>query len=169
VPGHSLLITRNHFCSFAQLPSGMLGEFRDVRDQAISQLVRTYADPLLFEHGSSAELPSSGVCIQHAHIHLVPVQAPVEEWLGDFGNVTAYDMFAAASRRDDPPENYLWYRSQLGQEYLVRDFFQPVPSQFVRRALADHLEIRTWNWKSVLARFTDGSQCSATSTDLTRG
>ena len=149
VPGHVLLLTKDHYCSFAQLPCSMLSEFQNVMDCSISYIVDNYVAPLLFEHGSSETAPSGGACIEHAHIHLLPVSAPVEEWLEEVGDVTPGSL---VGRQPDVSENYLWYRKQDGSEYFVRRFHQPIPSQFIRRVLADHLNISEWNWKTMLAR-----------------
>lgn len=149
VPGHLLLLTKDHYCSFAKVPCSMLNEFQDVRDRSIAYLADIYGAPLLFEHGSSKTAPSVGTCIDHAHIHLLPVSAPVEEWLEEVGDVTPG---STAGHQHDVSENYLWYRKQDGSEYFVQSFHQPIPSQFIRRVLADHLNIAEWNWKTRLLR-----------------
>jgi diadenosine tetraphosphate (Ap4A) HIT family hydrolase len=150
VPGHSLMLTKNHYCSFGQVPGSMLSEFLSLREQSISCLASNYAAPLLFEHGSSTTAPGGGACIEHAHIHLLPVDAPVEEWLAEVGKVTPGSVMG---RKPALSENYLWCRKQDGSEYYVTDFDQAIPSQFIRQALADHFNIPEWNWKSVLTRF----------------
>jgi diadenosine tetraphosphate (Ap4A) HIT family hydrolase len=167
VQGHILLISKDHLSCFAQLPICMLKEFRDVRDQAVSLIAATYSEPLLFEHGSSTDTRYSGVCVQHAHIHVIPVRAPVEEWLEEFGELVPFDLFTSYNRHD-LPEDYLWYRNQIGSEYLVSKFSDPVPCQFIRRALARHLAISAWNWKSAMIRQLGEPTCLAVTTDTGR-
>ena len=167
VPGHSLLISKDHFPCFTQLPNSMLEEFRDARDKAVSRIAATYGEPLLFEHGSSSDTRRSGVCVQHAHIHLLPVRAPVEDWLEKFGELVPFDLFTADSRQN-LPEDYLWYRNQLGSEYLVSNFYESIPCQFIRRALAQHLAISNWNWKSILVPHPGEPELAAATTNTWR-
>jgi diadenosine tetraphosphate (Ap4A) HIT family hydrolase len=87
VPGHSLLVPREHYPSFAQIPGSRIQELRNFKDECVAFISEHHAEPLLFEHGSGPLEPRSGACIHHAHIHLLPLVAPVQQWMREFGEV----------------------------------------------------------------------------------
>jgi ATP adenylyltransferase len=152
VAGHSLLITKDHFVSFAALPDCYRDEFNLIRDRAVSKLAgRHRTAPFVFEHGPAAHGFHSGGCVSHAHLHLIPVQAPVltllEESIDGQIRRGAGEIFSTLS---SVRSSYLYYGSRDGDDYIVDEFKSPVPCQFIRRALAAHLGIHDWNWKNVL-------------------
>jgi diadenosine tetraphosphate (Ap4A) HIT family hydrolase len=150
--GHSLLMTKEHINSFSQLPPSWMHEFAEVRTEAISHVTRIAGSPLLFEHGSAGAVVRSGVCIQHAHIHLIPSRAPVNEWMEELGEVeeigSAFQQLPSFVTTPD----YLCYEDQDGHGYLLRSFGLPIPCQFIRRKLAHHFSLPSWNWKAVFFR-----------------
>jgi diadenosine tetraphosphate (Ap4A) HIT family hydrolase len=150
--GHSLLMTRVHISSFSELPPSWMKEFAAVRLKAISHVARTVESPFLFEHGSAGAVVRSGVCIQHAHIHLIPSRAPVRDWMEELGEVEeircAFQQLPSFVRMPD----YLCYEDQDGHGYLLQSFDIPIPCQFIRRQLARYSSLPSWNWKEVFSR-----------------
>jgi diadenosine tetraphosphate (Ap4A) HIT family hydrolase len=157
VPGHCLLVSRAHYPSFAQIPRELLPEFCDIRSRGISKVRDDFSPPLIFEHGSGSHDPKSGVCIQHAHMHLVPLCAPINAWMEDYGEVAELPTCFPT-----PPRahfDYLYYEDQARRAYLLTNFDEPLPCQFIRRLLAKHFTIANWNWKSVW--FQKSASCTS--------
>jgi diadenosine tetraphosphate (Ap4A) HIT family hydrolase len=154
VPGHSLLITKEHISCFAQLPRRLLSECLDLKASATKRISDAYGAPMCFEHGSSGSKPRSGVCVQHAHIHFIPVEAPVESWLDELGDVDRNDLFPPRGTEDEVPLDYLWYQNRSGATHFLSSSPEPIPCQFLRGALARHFGLPNRNWKSVLSNIS---------------
>jgi hypothetical protein len=146
-------MTKEHVSSFSQLPRTWTGEFAKIRLEAVSHIARTAGSPLLFEHGSAGTLVRSGVCIQHAHIHLIPSRAPVNQWMEELGEVKEIDcVFQQLVSSLAKTPDYLCYEDQDGHGYLLQSFDVEVPCQFIRRRLARYFSLPSWNWKAVFSR-----------------
>ena len=150
VPGHCLLIPKQHHCSLATLPQNHREKLSAFLDDCTAFVSRSSFIPLLFEHGSGPLAPKSGACIHHAHLHLLPLAAPVLEWLKPFGKV--HELRTKALYESTEPldsGDYLAYRNQRGEWFLITELEERPPCQFIRRRIAQHLNLPEWNWESV--------------------
>ena len=153
VPGHCLLVSRRHCSSFARLNDREIEEFQIFKHRCVEYVKYHFSAPLLFEHGASGDETRSGACVVHAHIHFLPVCAPMEDWLSDIGPVRHFEsVFPLPPAIRDGVEDYLACEDQAGHGSLVTLFDRDVPCQFVRRRVADLLKLPEWNWKSVFRR-----------------
>jgi hypothetical protein len=121
-------------------------------------IAHRHGKPFLFEHGPGEGRPS-GCCVNHAHLHFVPTEAPVALWLdtlieGDFrpGRGRMLDSLSTVG------SSYLYFQSQDGSDFIVDRLETPVPSQFMRRAVGNYLGIPDWNWKNVLLQAKNMSE-----------
>jgi diadenosine tetraphosphate (Ap4A) HIT family hydrolase len=150
VDGHSLLLTKFHIRSFSELPVAHSSEFRSICDRLKLKLESRYGRPFVFEHGPGGG-PSSGSCVDHAHLHFFPLEAPVPSWLTDIidGRVThgAGEILATLSL-SSVTTSYLYYQDQRGCDIVVDNLETPAPCQFIRRAVASHVGTPNWNWKT---------------------
>jgi diadenosine tetraphosphate (Ap4A) HIT family hydrolase len=165
-PGHSLVITREHYRSFASLPSSMFDDLEHLRVEArarihaIASVNGACRAIVMFEHGGPAlsDQPGGGACIEHAHLHFFPVSTgvaplPLRDWLEEYGDVHDAPTWADVVRITAGGKlGYLLCEDEDGRGILATDFVEPLPSQYMRRRLAKHLGISTWNWKAALLR-----------------
>jgi len=160
IPGHYLLISREHLCSFGDLPATKHKTFSQFKLYAADMIGRRFARPILFEHGSRIGSMAAGACVEHAHIHLIPVSgAPVTLWMEEFGDVkTCTDPAAPSSVVSS--EDYLFYEDDQGVGSIVLNPSPRVPHQFIRRQMGQHLDIPDWNWKTVF-RLPDSAPLSS--------
>jgi diadenosine tetraphosphate (Ap4A) HIT family hydrolase len=70
--GHLLIVSEQHYLSFAGVMREHGPEVKDVLDLVFSQYQNTFGEPVVLEHGSSLDTGDSG-CITHAHWHLFPL------------------------------------------------------------------------------------------------
>jgi diadenosine tetraphosphate (Ap4A) HIT family hydrolase len=155
VPGHSLVVTRRHVPCFSALPPHLVEPFRTFLRKVVDLVADRIHPPLLFEHGTHGPIATSGACIQHAHVHVVPLAGPVPvaEWMDHYGEVNQQaDVFSSDGCLGPKTGDYLACQDSRGVGYLLRDFESRMPSQFVRRRLAEHLGVEDWNWKIVYSR-----------------
>lgn len=158
VPGHLLLLTKEHLTCFAQVPAEWEVEFCEIRHQVLDYVQKRWTNPFLFEHGSPSQLMTSGVCIHHAHIHIIPQRVPVIEEMQEYGELIASHVqgcpFEWMLRHKRGISDYLFYQDQGGLGYLVLLERSP-PQQFIRRVVAEHLSIYDWNWKGIFSRLNN--------------
>lgn len=157
VRGHCLLVPKEHHSSFARLPPYHVNELRRFTQDCIAFVSRHFSAPLLFEHGSGSLEPRSGACIHHAHMHLLPLTASVDQWIKRFGSVqelggTAQYELSERFTLDD----YLFYQDQLGNSFLVAHLEERPPCQFIRRRIAEHFNLTDWHWENAfISKLTD--------------
>jgi diadenosine tetraphosphate (Ap4A) HIT family hydrolase len=145
VPGYLLLVPNYHYRAFADMSLEELNAAEGLKTGLTEQMRSTYGDCLFFEHG--ARTPDSGGCgISHAHLHIVPFPAekdPVEELVRAFPVEEVSNLLDL--KRIQPGKSYLYYESVRGERYV---FYPPfIPSQYIRRLLAEALGIQTWDWR----------------------
>ena len=149
VPGHCLLIPKRHHRSFGRLPPDHFDELRHFRKKCTALVARESCAPLLFEHGSGSGEMQSGACVHHAHIHFLPIRAPVQRWMAEAGEVE----LTRTPRQFDSPErfglrDYLAYEDEHGRSFVVTRLTKRLPCQFIRRRVAAHLGLTDWNWET---------------------
>jgi diadenosine tetraphosphate (Ap4A) HIT family hydrolase len=145
VAGHCLIVSRRHLSCFAHIPARHARELRDFRDRVWGLVAQTSGAPFLFEHGAAGRSGGAGSCVDHAHLHFLPVRAPVRDWIAEFGEARL-DASTSPSLRE-AIEPYLWYQDQEGHGYLVASVGAGLPCQFIRRRIAAFAGTTTWDWR----------------------
>jgi diadenosine tetraphosphate (Ap4A) HIT family hydrolase len=145
VPGYLLLVSKRHYRALADMSLEELRGAESLKRHLVTRLYPTYGDYLFFEHG--ARTSASGGCgISHAHLHAVPFPSdkdPVEDLIQTFA-------FEEVSNFPDlksihPERSYLYYEAVCGGRYVFYPEF--IPSQYIRRLLAEALGIQSWDWR----------------------
>lgn len=100
----------------------------------------------MFEHGSSAAGDTVACSVEHAHLHLVP--ADVQVW----SSLARQFEWQELSNWEELPEavqghEYLMYRPPGGDFYVSIQEDGTVPSQLMRRVIANQLGDSDWNWR----------------------
>ena len=145
VPGYLLLVPKRHQRAFGDMSFEELKKAEALKTHLRDQLRSTYGEYLFFEHG--ARTSDSGGCgITHAHLHAVPFPCekdPIEELTRAF----PFEEIANLTelKRVQPERSYLYYEAVRGNRYMLYPSF--VPSQYVRRVLAEALGTEAWDWR----------------------
>ncbi len=149
--GHCLMISKPHFVNMACRDAVIEREFRDFWHTSYDFISKKYGAPLAFEHGSTNEALGGGSCVFHAHIHLIPARAPVEDALRVFGRIETFPMTKTWITSSEVGINdYLAYHSQDGSKGFVAPLIKAPPCQFIRRFIAHYIGFAHWNWKAAL-------------------
>jgi hypothetical protein len=153
VPGHSLLVTRGHNLSVAVGLAEQVAalDFFEFLGRMIAGLRLESDDAfLIFEHGSTR--PNAGLCsTAHAHVHLLPlaqrlVKNVVEKTTEMGGQPISWGSLPSLARQ---AEDFIWVSANNG-EGLQDPLLLPahgLPSQLMRRIVADQLGQPEWDWR----------------------
>lgn len=148
-PGHFMVMPVDHHATLRDA-SVALGSLDKGVASAIECLSSAFGidhfELLVFEHG--ARDPRDGGCgIYHAHLHVVPVTRRF-----DISELFGLDMPYSASSLDslfekiDPSNSYA-LGGMWGEEFRCQPLSKPLPSQYMRRRLAEALGKQEWDWR----------------------
>jgi len=146
--GHSLVIPRRHALSLGHLDDSELFELGKVKKLVATALEDEFAKPIWFEHGCVDD--SSGGCgVSHAHLHALPVNydLKVPDKLARLFKGHRITGEGALRERISMGMPYLFYGARdAGAEYMFE--VDCLPSQFLRRIIAEELGIDRWDWRA---------------------
>ena len=145
--GHLLLLPIQHWTALADLPESLLKEFAVLFAGVSAILKEQYGSCVSFEHG--VRPGGSGGCgISHAHLHTVPFPAeldPVDTLRTKFTYRLIEDL-KEIGKQSEGMSGYLFYQDSDSRSYM---FDAPrLPSQYMRRVLAEALGTNDWDWRS---------------------
>lgn len=148
VPGYVMLTPRRHVSAMGLLGQSKLGQLPDILDWLDSGLRDRFHLPVvMFEHGCSLTGARAGACVDHAHVHAMPI---------DCAGLVARDLRSAYGLEHcrpgdrealcgDGAPGYVWVRDPAGREFVGSG--RRVPSQAGRRAVAQRLGVPDqWDW-----------------------
>lgn len=146
--GHVLVFPKEHAFSLRCLDRRFAREMSELVELLDHRIRRELSTPFYFEHGTGC---SGGGCgIDHAHLHILPlpklVARRVEQRLTD-----AYDFSPGIPLAElldrQPARSYLAYGFAPDELRLADN--AEVPSQYVRRILAEELNLHSWDWHAL--------------------
>lgn len=141
VPGHLLLIPRNHYGCLGALPEPLLPAFERLKARIGTFLQSEFAAPFFFEHGIA------GQTVPHAHLHAVPGRAAILDILSTGRYAIALRDWAEVRRYHQTAGPYLYFE-QDGQAWLISG--TSVPAGFVRHLAARALGVpERADWRGI--------------------
>jgi diadenosine tetraphosphate (Ap4A) HIT family hydrolase len=149
VSGHVLLCPKQHFKSFAQIPTVLEDEFAFMKKRLSAILAEIYGQRIhYFEHGSAKRALQPMCTVEHAHIHFVPTDAPIWptiqhqfEWRRIESNTA--DLSALVGDME-----YIWYESPEGLSCIAKGIEGTFESQYLRKIFANAVGLgEMWNWR----------------------
>lgn len=146
VEGYLLIVPVKHYTALADLPTQLVQELSQLCGRVRRALSVTYGPALLFEHGVRAG-QSGGCGIDHAHLHAVPfatAREPIEE-LKHRHSFKVIGGLSGVNGEVPQGSSYLYYEN-LSEQPCVFDV-DFMPSQYVRKLLAQSLGIDLWDWR----------------------
>jgi diadenosine tetraphosphate (Ap4A) HIT family hydrolase len=158
--GYTLIISKEHLPSFACLPEHLFCELEAFRSRVFDKLHNICQHPIsIVEHGAINRCQRGGACIDHAHLHLMPLAADLYPTLSKRFELGELKSISELRRFKDTPIPYLYYQREGFTGHGVK-LAQDVPSQLLRRLACQALgEPELWDWRvtplrDVLQQFT---------------
>ena len=142
VQGWLLLVPKKHFICMGALPDDLAREMEYMKRTITARLSLKYGAVCAFEHGPSALDHKVGCSVDHAHLHMVPLNfdltraatrfmPPDAEWV----EATWEDCRAAFEKRED----YLYLEQPVGVGRIA--LHSNFGSQIFRKAIASRLGV----------------------------
>ena len=146
--GHVLVFPRVHVTNLIEMPAHTKRDLYGTVTKIYYHLVNHFGRPYVFEHGVTKNA-GTACGISHAHLHLVPLNREAAEGV-DQAVSARYEPDTSGSirqiignRANGVP--YLIYGESL--DSLSITFANNIPSQFMRRCIAEVLGDNRWDWK----------------------
>jgi diadenosine tetraphosphate (Ap4A) HIT family hydrolase len=150
VEGWLLIVPKTHHLSMGAVPIDWRQEADDLQEQVQVLLRNRYDKPVLvFEHGPSATNHGTGCGVDHAHLHLVPLDCDILPFVEPFVPANLEWKFCAWEERAEAYQaklDYLYFKQNgsIGRIALSKDF----GSQVFRKAISFYLGIpEEFSWR----------------------
>lgn len=151
VEGWLLLFPKTHILTMSDTPEQYRDEIDTLVQAYSKRLKHHYGAVTLFEHGPAELKTTVGCGVDHAHLHLVPINsnllAKAKTVLPDTKWQPIVDLHAIRDMRK--AEQAYLYLQQDQQSFVA--FAKTFPSQFFRRIIADELHVTEFDWRKMLA------------------
>ena len=119
VTGYLLICTQQHFISLSQTPENYFSELKEVQDRVRKVLTQSYKQPIFFEHGA-VKVRQGVCCIDHAHLHCVPLGKDILKDITNFFPVRKIKDISELMEQQEKQAPYIYYESLDQTQYVVR-------------------------------------------------
>ncbi len=147
VNNYQLIVPKEHINCFGELSISELKELKDIIEWQ-KEINRVYFNmsSSMFEHDALKPTNESGKSIIHAHLHIFPNNKSLLKDISkyEFGLEEINDISDLRNICRNY-EKYLYYSDIDGRNYIMTH--QGIPSQFLRKVLANSLQLEEWNWR----------------------
>ncbi len=148
VEGYLLVMPKGHYLSIGEVPPENYLELEAVQKRVRKVLTENYGAPVFFEHGAVSPSKRGGCCVDHAHLHALPVQIELIEIVAKHFHFTKIDGFHPLKSSFNRGEPYLFVEENSGERFLFQ-IPDVIPSQYLRQIVARELgKPERWDWRS---------------------
>jgi ATP adenylyltransferase len=149
VEGWLIVVPRSHCLALASLTDSQQYELTELVRGLIATLEAAYREPVyIFEHGPAMPGTSQGCSVDHAHLHLVPLEFDLISAARNFDSGVTWAAaggLCSLRAQHSAGHPYVWIRSPNGDSWVTFD--RDVPSQFLRRVIANELDLGEPEWR----------------------
>jgi diadenosine tetraphosphate (Ap4A) HIT family hydrolase/SAM-dependent methyltransferase len=145
--GHYLIITKKHINSFANADESTYNSL--IQAKEYSSLLFGTQELLFFEHG--AVIPdTAGICIDHAHMHVLPISHGIINFIDEYMRLFVPNCKDIASRNkliDCAKKNqpYVFYEATIAGSWYNQ--VEKLPHQFLRLVITSYLAMKEFRWQ----------------------
>jgi ATP adenylyltransferase len=152
IEGYVMLVSKRHRSSVATLTPQRASEVQREIDSVLSMLEQQSSSTrwVVFEHGTTLDCGLKACCVDHLHLHLLPVDMDLAADLATRLSCEARRIDALQDLRqvrESGADNYIYVRNPDGTHYVLTP--PAYSSQFVRQVLAERAgKGEFWNWQN---------------------
>ncbi len=149
VEGYLLIASRVHYLGVGQVPNTLYAELEEVKGLVKNVLIAEYGPSVVFfEHGPASEVRKGGCCIEHAHLHCVPVEVDILKELSANFTLQRIDNFLPLKQLFANGIPYLYWENAQGQRFVFA-VAEVIPPQYIRQIIASKIgKIDRWDWRT---------------------
>lgn len=145
--GYLLIAPIAHYAAADEMPLKLISEMNEICKVVRTILSREHGPCIFFEHGAREQV-NGGCGIYHSHIHAIPlggVLDPVTS-LKQMFRYTEFADYTETCRQSATLPCYLYYQDKDEKNYLFET--GPLPSQYMRKLIANEIGTQNWNWRT---------------------
>lgn len=147
VEGYLLICSKKHYISLGSFPENLFSELEKTQKLVKKVLSENYIAPIFFEHGPASAIKKGGCCIEHAHLHAVPVDVDVSKELSKYFKPEPINNLVELRAQFQTGIPYFFYENRIGKRFVF-PVSEIVPSQYIRRIIAVKIGRKDkWSWK----------------------
>jgi diadenosine tetraphosphate (Ap4A) HIT family hydrolase len=149
VAGHILILPRSHHASLSMMSETQLDELEQLIAKIAAPYARAFGSATWIEHGSNGQ-SSHRNCLDHAHIHGVPV--PLRGTLEAKGLERMDVRHLAEVTFQNTGRRYMYVQDDEARSIYLYE--HPLGPQLIRRVIAESLDLQpgAWDWTVVVRR-----------------
>lgn len=146
VEGYVLICTKNHYLNMGALDNNMANELHILKEKVTKMFQEIYnKKAIFFEHGAASRKNSEGTCVDHAHLHAIPLE---KYDLGVFSSEYLIKNNKLQSLKDYSKTGnpYFYIEGANGKSELFDAIL--MPCQYGRRVIARLVNKKNyWDWR----------------------
>ena len=158
IEGYLLILSKECDRGIGDIPEKLYKELEEVIETTRKVIKSEYGlNSRLFEHGPKICSIRGGGCLDHAHLHVIPGIDVISDLslelmagldtIGQLFRTERIDSFKRAGEIYNAQKNsYMIVESTYGQRVIVDVNFH-IPSQYLRRLVADKMGSDKWDWR----------------------
>ncbi|MBU1975912.1 MAG: hypothetical protein KKG59_05910 [Nanoarchaeota archaeon] len=144
IEGYLLIAPKQHYISVGTMPSSLVAEMEEIKNRVKNIITQEYGEPVVFEHGPSAQMLKGVCCIDHAHLHVVPFKMNLHAHVSDHfqgSEISGLDQLKSAGQKA-----YLFTEGDKQHVFLLD---AAIPTQLIRKIIAKEAGItEKWDWRT---------------------
>lgn len=147
IENYLLILPKTHLNCFGELTIEQFKELKRIIEWQ-KKVNKDYfnCNTSMFEHGALHPVNTSGKSIVHAHLHIFPNNKTLIPEINKYGfSIIGIDDIEDLNKICINNETYLYYSDINDKNYVI--LHTGIPSQFLRKVLADSKGISNWNWR----------------------
>ena len=147
VEGHFLIVTKAHWTCFANVDDDTYTSLKQAKEYLKSSVFKDKR-LLFFEHGAVRE-NTAGACIDHAHMHVIPIPFDISIDIDRFIGMYVFSEKTIANKysiqkcaKDEQP--YVFYEIDMDRQWYYP--VEVMPHQFFRMMVSYRFSVKHYRW-----------------------
>ncbi len=139
---HFLIISKKHYNNLSSMGKKAIKEYHNFYLKISKAKTLKNSKFIEFEHGSTSA-DNAGASIVHTHIHILPLVTDLINSVKS--KLKVISLINNINELSNIKESHIWIRQHRSKFCVFRAM--GLPSQFLRREVANLLGHNEWNWK----------------------
>lgn len=148
VPGYVLIVSKKHHLSLMDCDFKEIIELENLLKQTRRVLENIYHYPCIaFEHGSGCGIGNKPSCIDHCHLHILPLEEDIYNRIDlEKFQIDRIDSLNSLLKRKKQRSSYLLYQNHEEQFFVL--YSDIYISQYFRQLIGISKGVsEKWNWR----------------------